>query len=88
MIISWRKYGILVPVIFLGGVYVGHVLLKIVNKSHGRWESVTMFVPGLLLLAIGSALDRKQQPNEFCFFRMIIWGGVAIVFGGVVLYTG
>jgi hypothetical protein len=88
MIFTWKKYGILVPVIFLGGAIAGQMLLKMEGRDHGRWQSVNLFVPGILLIVIGAILDLKQQRNEFCGFRMIIWGGVSLVLGGVVIYLG
>jgi len=88
MFISWKKYGILVPIIFIVGALIGQMLLKMAGKDHGRWQCVNMFVPGILLLAVGIVLDLKKQPNEFCRFRMIIWGGLSVVFGGVIIYAG
>ena len=88
MIITWKKYGILVPIIFIAGAIVGQMLLKIEGRDHGRWQCVNMFVPGILLLIVGIFLDLKKQPNEFCHFRMIVWGGLSLVFGGVIIYAG
>lgn len=88
MILSWKKWGILVPIIFIAGAIAGQRLLKMEGRDHGRWQSVNMFVPGLLLIVVGVILDLKKQPNEFFHLRMIIWGGLVLVFGAVILYTG
>jgi hypothetical protein len=87
-IITWKKYGILVPVIGIGGAIGGQMLLKLASRDYGRWQSVNMFVPGILLLVVGIMLDLKKQPNEFCHFRMIVWGGLLLVFGAVIIYAG
>lgn len=88
MILFWKKFGILVPIIFVAGGIGGQMLLKLANRDYGRWQSVNMFVPGILLLIVGVILDIKNKPNDFCHFRMIIWGGLSVVFGAVILYAG
>ena len=76
------------PVIFFGGAIGCQILLKHVGRDHGRWQSVYMLVPGFLLLVTGIMLDIKRQPNEFCHLRMIIWGGLSLILGVVILFTG
>ena len=87
-IITWKKYGILVPILFLAGVMPAEFLLKWTHQNHGRWESLTMFFPGVVLLVLGRALDLKNEPNEFYHLRMMVWGGLFAVFGLVILFTG
>jgi len=77
-----------VPIIIGGGAIGCQTLLKLANRDHGRWQSFYAFVPGLLLLSIGRALDLKLQSNEFCHLPMVAWGGISLMFGAVILYTG
>ncbi len=87
-LIHWKKFGILVPVLTLGGIFSAAALLKLCRVSYGRWESFTMFLPALLLFIVGWWLDRKGQPNEFCFFPMRIWSVLLFIFGIVILVKG
>jgi len=87
-IISWKKFGILTPVLFLAGAVASQWVLKLLARDYGRWQSANIFVPGLLLVVVGHALDRKKQANTFCHFPMIVWGGLAFVFGAVILFAG
>ena len=85
-LVHWSKFGILVPVIGIAGIFAGAAMLQPLHLS-GRWESVTMFVPGVLLVVFGCWLDSRHQANSFGFIPMKFWGALGIIFGIVILIT-
>jgi hypothetical protein len=86
-LVHWTKFGILVPVIGLAGIFASGAALGAIHLS-GRWESVTMFVPGMLLVSLGCWLDNKHEANSFGFIPMKFWGALGVIFGVVILITG
>ena len=88
MFISFKKYGILVPVLLIAGILGAHHVLESFHIDRGRWQSLTMFFPALLLMGVGGFLEYKGQANSFCHLPMIAWGVLVSILGVVVLWTG
>jgi hypothetical protein len=72
-------FGAMIAMIFLAGW-----LLQLVGKDRGRWQSLTMFLPALVLFATASALYRKGHTHVSVF----VLSGLAFLFGIVILIIG
>jgi hypothetical protein len=84
MIIVWKRWGILMPILCI----LGAVLTDYLFHPVGRMQSAYFFVPAALVSLTGLLLDRIKQANEFYFVSMKYWGLIVAVFGFVILFCG
>jgi hypothetical protein len=84
MIIVWRRWGILVPIIFI----LGAVGAQQVFHPIGRVQSIYFFIPAAIILPVGILLDKKQKVNDFFFIPSKYWSIILSVFGAVIWFTG
>ena len=84
MIIIYRRWGILTPVILILGAVLVHLLIN----PRGRMESLFFFIPAVLVSLTGILLDSKEQANDFYFVPMKYWGIIVSIFGIVILVKG
>jgi len=80
---SWLK-ALLVLTLTVAGALLAGWLLKLVGKSHGRWESFTMFVPALVIFAVAYAFQHSGRRAV----GMYIWSGFLFVCGVIVVFLG
>ena len=93
MLIIWKKYGILTPVIFFGGVFLTQFLSDSAFGQHYYAQHKIMHGVGCLtssavLFGLGWLLDAKQEPNTFFFIPMKYWALAGAIFGIVTVVTG
>jgi hypothetical protein len=81
MIIIWRRWGILMPIICI----LATLLAEHLFHPRGRAQSVDLFRSAVLVSLTGLFLDKKQQTNDFFFLPMKYWGLVLATFGIVIL---
>jgi hypothetical protein len=84
IVIIWRRWGILMPVICI----LGAVLADFLFHPHGRAESIYFFLPAVLVSLTGVLLDKQRQPNDFFFVPMKYWGILVAAFGVAILIYG
>lgn len=84
MIIIWRGWGILVPIICI----LGAVLSEYLFRPVGRMQSIYFFIPAVIVSLAGFLLDWKKQVNDFFFIPVKYWGIIVAIFGVVILFTG
>lgn len=84
MLIIYKKWGILMPVIFILGFFLADSLFH----PHGRMQSIYFFLPAVLISLTGFLLDKKQLKNEFFFVPLKYWGIIVSILGIVILING
>lgn len=78
-LIGWFFAILAIVLIFFAGW-----LLHLIGKDHGKWQSFTMFLPGITLF-LGGLLVQRLGRRAMSVFLL---GGLFLVFGVVVLVTG
>jgi hypothetical protein len=78
-LIGWL-FGIFAIVLIL----IAGWLLKFFGKNYGRWQSFTMFLPGVVLFCSGYLLRRLGREGV----GILVLGGLFLIFGIAVLFKG
>lgn len=76
---GWLVTGIAIFFIFVAGW-----VLQVTGKDHGKWQSLTMFLPAAVLL-LGSLMLQRVGRSGIGVF---VTGGLLVVFGIVILFVG
>ena len=84
MLIIWKKWGILTPVIGFGGMIGSGLLFHL----RGRAQCVDLFIAAALLFIVGHWLAKKKQANELFVVPMKYWSILAALAGFAILFGG
>lgn len=76
--------GWLLGILSIAMIFVGGWVLQMIGKDSGRWQSFTMFLPGLVLFFAGLLLSRTGRR----VVGVYVTSGLFFAFGVIVLFKG